>query len=419
MGNQSQGDPSGVSLQSRLDLACLVDEIRHEAAGTALLNLALLEYTDPPHLKSLPLDGWPPHLASNIGEGLPCALDKPFVLHSRSFRALYFGAKESTERFGALVSQLAELLRATCPRDLLPPWLAPCDRWVNLLLHAAQAQAHRLKARGGICWRNGEGGSLVVDIDLQRLGRNSVFSHGNPASRLLRGMALQQGMRPGTTAVEVWFHTMRDLWGASLEVIDKILPTNPMSPDHPNARAIFGTSGLADVQETTPIPTVAPGQAEIMPSAASVRADRPESDGQKREPMPTVAHPVRVEEVSKAVVDTLIGAFAKRPGKADGLVIPPRPSTADPYWDSDTRKLYLGDKLIKQFKGHPAKNQVDLLEAFEREKWSPSIPDPFRNREKLAQTIHALNRSEVGKAILFEGDGTGDGVNWKLVEKAT
>ena len=88
-----------------------------------------------------------------------------------------------------------------------------------------------------------------------------------------------------------------------------------------------------------------------------------------------------------------------------------------PRWDENTRSLFVDDKLIKAFRRHPAKNQIDLIEAFEKEGWPPSIPDPFKDSRKLNETIRQLNKSAVGAVLSFTGDGSGKAVNWQFVEQ--
>jgi hypothetical protein len=80
----------------------------------------------------------------------------------------------------------------------------------------------------------------------------------------------------------------------------------------------------------------------------------------------------------------------------------------------------VGDSLIKQFR-QPAGNQETVLAAFEEEGWPERIDDPLSpNREieprkRLRDTVNALNGSHKTKdLIVFEADGTGEGVLWEL-----
>jgi hypothetical protein len=84
-----------------------------------------------------------------------------------------------------------------------------------------------------------------------------------------------------------------------------------------------------------------------------------------------------------------------------------------PRWDEMTSTLFWGDNPIRQFRKHPAQNQRELIEAFHREKWSQTIPNPFgRDARTLNLTIYYLNKSLSPKLIRFSGDGTGEGVMW-------
>jgi hypothetical protein len=83
-----------------------------------------------------------------------------------------------------------------------------------------------------------------------------------------------------------------------------------------------------------------------------------------------------------------------------------------PRWDSERRELWFADKLCKGYYANPAKNQIDVIEAFEVANWPATIPDPFRNSRKLNVTIACLNKNMPTGTIRFRGDGTGEGVNW-------
>jgi hypothetical protein len=90
--------------------------------------------------------------------------------------------------------------------------------------------------------------------------------------------------------------------------------------------------------------------------------------------------------------------------------IPQSPATK-PVWDEETRCLYWKCQLVKAYKKHPAKNQVELLTAFAKAGWIATVPDPFRDSKKLNETIRALNKSLKG-IIRIRGDGQGDGAVW-------
>jgi hypothetical protein len=68
-------------------------------------------------------------------------------------------------------------------------------------------------------------------------------------------------------------------------------------------------------------------------------------------------------------------------------------------------------KVIRQF-NNPAKNQKDLIEAFQRTNWERSIPDPFHDRRTLDKTVTDLNKKLVPRTIRFHLDGSGEGVRW-------
>jgi hypothetical protein len=93
-----------------------------------------------------------------------------------------------------------------------------------------------------------------------------------------------------------------------------------------------------------------------------------------------------------------------------------------PAWDPAERKLYLGDRLLHEFKQR-APQQIRLLDAFQEQGWTPArIDDPLPwrrggreedRKERLRQTIKNLNRGLPPDTIRFRGDGTGEGVIWE------
>jgi len=84
-----------------------------------------------------------------------------------------------------------------------------------------------------------------------------------------------------------------------------------------------------------------------------------------------------------------------------------------PRWDGDRRKLWFDSRLCKRYTGNPAKNQIDVIEAFDAAGWPATVPDPFRDPRKLNVTIRSLNDAMAPGTIRFRGDGTGEGVIWE------
>jgi hypothetical protein len=87
------------------------------------------------------------------------------------------------------------------------------------------------------------------------------------------------------------------------------------------------------------------------------------------------------------------------------------------------RELRIGDAIVKKFKCRAA-NQEAILNAFEEDQWPPRIDDPLPQvtdldpKRRLADTIKCLNRKQGNAILKFGGDGTGEGVVWRLVEPA-
>jgi hypothetical protein len=88
-----------------------------------------------------------------------------------------------------------------------------------------------------------------------------------------------------------------------------------------------------------------------------------------------------------------------------------------PFWDDELKRLWLGNALVKEYH-RPATNQRSILAAFQEENWPPRIDDPlppFRAidpKDRLHDTISALNRKQKRALIRFSGDGSGRGVRW-------
>jgi hypothetical protein len=92
-----------------------------------------------------------------------------------------------------------------------------------------------------------------------------------------------------------------------------------------------------------------------------------------------------------------------------------------PYWDHECHRLYVGKKLVKEFK-LPSPNQGTVLMAFEEENWPRRIDDPLPPsaeidaKTRLRSTIKSLNKNQKHRLVRFMGDGTGEGVIWELLE---
>jgi hypothetical protein len=89
-----------------------------------------------------------------------------------------------------------------------------------------------------------------------------------------------------------------------------------------------------------------------------------------------------------------------------------------PHWSSQRRELSYAGVVVKRFR-RPAPNQELVLTAFEEESWTVRIDDPMPpqagkdSKQRLHDTINALNRNQVQPLLRFLGDGTGEGICWK------
>jgi len=83
-----------------------------------------------------------------------------------------------------------------------------------------------------------------------------------------------------------------------------------------------------------------------------------------------------------------------------------------PQWDAESRALYVGHTLVRQFNNRRS-NQIKIVEAFAEEGWPASIANPLSHARQKTDTIRDLNNSIEPQLIRFFG--TGDtGVMWNL-----
>ncbi len=82
-----------------------------------------------------------------------------------------------------------------------------------------------------------------------------------------------------------------------------------------------------------------------------------------------------------------------------------------PVWDADRRELRYNGQLCKRYR-QPAPNQEAILATFQDDGWPPRIDNPIgTDPQQLADAVRGLNGRPHG--IVFERDGTGEGVRWK------
>ncbi len=98
----------------------------------------------------------------------------------------------------------------------------------------------------------------------------------------------------------------------------------------------------------------------------------------------------------------------------DSSVASPQPV---PRWDMLRRELSVDGQVVKRFRV-PAPNQIAVLAAFEEEGWPSRVFDPLHPQEdqepkqRLRETIRALNQHQRPPMLRFFADGTGQGVLW-------
>lgn len=80
----------------------------------------------------------------------------------------------------------------------------------------------------------------------------------------------------------------------------------------------------------------------------------------------------------------------------------------------------MGGQLVKWYRV-PAPSQEAVLSAFEEESWPASIDDPLPivdngvPKQRLNNAITRLNGNQENRLILFQADGRGEGIRWKLL----
>lgn len=91
-----------------------------------------------------------------------------------------------------------------------------------------------------------------------------------------------------------------------------------------------------------------------------------------------------------------------------------------PCWDAERRELRWGKRVCKTYR-QPAKNQETILTVFQELDWPSRIDDPLPGvgkdadrRQRLADAVKGL--SPKNSPLVFELDGTGEGVLWKQRE---
>lgn len=88
-----------------------------------------------------------------------------------------------------------------------------------------------------------------------------------------------------------------------------------------------------------------------------------------------------------------------------------------PQWDAQERELSFRERPLKTYDGHSARNQVLVLEEFEKLDWPQSIRLPSSLRpDQRHDTIRGLNNSlGDGSPIRFRGAGDGDRIRWDVI----
>jgi hypothetical protein len=107
-------------------------------------------------------------------------------------------------------------------------------------------------------------------------------------------------------------------------------------------------------------------------------------------------------------------AFLEQYGDVSSNAALASKATIMPRWNDDKRSLSVGDQLIKCLT-KPAPLQTLVLRAFQELGWPARIDDPLKAGQR-DYTVASLNRNHTSPGIIqFGRDGTGEGINWRLV----
>ena len=93
-----------------------------------------------------------------------------------------------------------------------------------------------------------------------------------------------------------------------------------------------------------------------------------------------------------------------------------------PFWDSETRQLKVGRRLVKRLT-RPAPTLELVLQAFQEMDWPAHLDDPLPPehgldpRQRLHDTIKRLNHCQRPLTLRFLGDGSGRGIIWEWAAK--
>jgi hypothetical protein len=89
-----------------------------------------------------------------------------------------------------------------------------------------------------------------------------------------------------------------------------------------------------------------------------------------------------------------------------------------PRWDAAEQVLRLAGRVVKRYR-YSSQNQQDVLAAFEEERWPWRIDDPLRpvrgsnQKQRLRDTIRALNAKQENCLLRFRAAGRGEQVIWE------
>ena len=90
---------------------------------------------------------------------------------------------------------------------------------------------------------------------------------------------------------------------------------------------------------------------------------------------------------------------------------PEPPPTKRPSWDAKTGTLRFENTMLRTFTSQTrAKNQVAILEAFERHNWSPRVANPLNRGQQVHDAVQGLNRGL--KKIVFHVEDDGRQISW-------
>lgn len=85
-----------------------------------------------------------------------------------------------------------------------------------------------------------------------------------------------------------------------------------------------------------------------------------------------------------------------------------------PTWKGDAGELWYGDVCVRRVKLRKDSNMAVVLDAFEDQFWSNTVPNPLKGPQRLADTVQSLNDNMLNPILEFHSAHGGRSAGWRL-----